>query len=311
MAIQFACHNCGTTVSAPAELSGKKARCPHCQAVQIVPAVPQRLAVGRAPSAPKQRNYTPLIVGAIAMVALAVVGVSVFIIMQNRAARNATPVAVNPGDEPARLPAPTPPAVATPAPQPTPTPAVPTPTPTPAVTPTPAPTLPVAVTPAPTPSPSPTPTEPEVKPVHPAAPTIVAPGGLNNPVAYLEVVMSAKRFAFRQSSEIRLKDIKKNIDLYAAQNDERYPASTDELVKKNYISADLLKSPANPSRTYVYISGLSANSPRNHILAYDPCQYGPDTVLALHVGGDVVILTPDGLRTALKNQKAKDSEIPK
>ena len=41
MATRFACASCGKSVEAPDELAGRKARCPHCQAVQVVPGSPR------------------------------------------------------------------------------------------------------------------------------------------------------------------------------------------------------------------------------------------------------------------------------
>lgn len=309
MSIQFSCLNCGTVVRAPDTAGDKKVRCPHCQAVQMVPAA-SRQVLGRAPTAKRKVNYTPYIVAAIAVVGLLAIGFGVYVILQRTASRNG----VQQADMDEQRASSTSPAIVIPAAGPGSAPAV---APAAGRSPATVPASSVAVAPAALPAPGTAPSPagsaaaPEIRPVASPGPAIVAPGGAYNPMSYLEVVIEAKRFAARKMSEVRLKEIKKAVDIYAMQEEEHFPASLDELVKKNIMPADMAKTPGNTARTYVYITGLGVSSPKESILVYDPCQYGPDRVLALRVSGDVVELTPDGLRAALKNQKAKDSEIPK
>lgn len=308
MAIRFACGSCGQSVIAPDELTGRKARCPHCQAVQVVPSAAPKQApariLGSAPVAATPKSHTNLLVAGIAGVGVltAVIAV-IFFLTRGR------PAPVEPSGSSGRVSTPALPGDAT-----TPAPITQGPAATHAATPTPA-----AVPPSTAPGPAtqiaspatPQPSGPSGPiPVAPYAPGIVSPGGLNNPAAYLEVVLNAKEISAMRISKANLAQVKASLDAYAQMNDEKFPATVKELIDSGAVSA-LPASPGDKNKTFIYVSGQGPKSPKTNILMYDPHPYGRTRIVALQVDGTIDQFNIEDIKKALTAQGAKPEEMPK
>ena len=187
MATRFACASCGKSVEAPDELAGRKARCPHCQAVQVVPGSPRpKIPARMLASAPGPRvvksHANQFAGGLMAAVALGAVIAVMYFLNPKSVAPAAGPqqaglIASGSGAPPDPTPTPraTPVATATPAMAPYITP-IPGSAPTTASAPAAGPTTQIASPSAPQPT---TPAGPT--PVAPYTPVVVAPGGNANP----------------------------------------------------------------------------------------------------------------------------------
>ena len=90
---------------------------------------------------------------------------------------------------------------------------------------------------------------------------------------YVPVVLRSGEIAKSKVSMSNLDSISKAIALYRASNDDKYPASLDELVSQGLVPPQMLVSPVDRETKYVYVPGAKPNSPGDRIVVYDPVSY--------------------------------------
>ncbi len=315
MTIEFSCSNaaCGKTIKVPDSAAGKRARCPHCQAVQAVPAGAGEIPFADAdhdlfpkPASPRpaarkaaapaparnyfevprpdaKRMYPPskrwMVVLAVVVVALATVGVIIAMVMKNPGKTG------KPGES----------TVATAngsAGNPT-AGAQGNPTAGSQVN----PTAGAAGTP---PSANPTPTPGQ----H------VDPPFIGSNTNYLGALMAAKNTAGLVDAKTQLVEMSKVIARHALMNDEKFPQSLKELVP-NEMSDVFLHAPFHKECPAVYISSQSQRSPADNVLIYYTYAYGNRWMAYVTVGGRADHADKQHLTDMLTAQGAKPEEMPK
>lgn len=309
MAIRFSCPACSQSASAPDSAAGKKARCPYCQAVVTVPAAslppppapeancnsrPAARAIYTAPpELAKPPNMRIYVVGGMAGLALVAVIIAVWFMVNSGHSRE-TIASNDDGSAATGQPAPASPAPrfapAVPAASPRPSgPAVRVPT---AIPSPPRRAVATPVTPAPTPAATP-------RPIPVATPVSVIPQ-----IEYVHVVLEARKLARFTASEANLRRIHQAIQQHEISNSS-FPSDLSE------VGLEDLRSPNDNSRKYVYITGQKPGVNLKNILAYDPSPYRNVAMAILRVDGTVEGVHLNDLKDALKNQKAKEGEMPK
>jgi hypothetical protein len=137
----------------------------------------------------------------------------------------------------------------------------------------------------------------------PASAPASAPDTINPAEAYgeyLQTVFRARKQAETLADKVALTVVGKDLTMYAAGHDGKFPATLAELGQR-----DLLHAPGPDGQPYQYVPGQRDSSPRNNILAYEKHPVHSGKVLALRVSGTVDLLTPADLDRALAQTKKK------
>ncbi|MHC4248421.1 MAG: DUF4190 domain-containing protein [Planctomycetota bacterium] len=120
----------------------------------------------------------------------------------------------------------------------------------------------------------------------------------------LPALSSARERARRSKCSSNAKQITYGLMLYSGDNDERFPASLDEL-RPDYISdREIFVCPSNPDGGYVYVKGLSASDSPECVLVYDAAgnHDGAGRNVAF-IGGHVQWMTEPQFTEALARTK--------
>jgi len=120
-------------------------------------------------------------------------------------------------------------------------------------------------------------------------------------------MVTARELARFKTSKEQLATAWKNIQIYAAGAEDKYPTTAAD------VFGAALTSPGDPNLKYVYVTGQGPSSPKTNILAYDPYLYGNPHVktVVLLADGAVTDIYIGDVRKQLADQKAKPDEMPK
>jgi len=119
--------------------------------------------------------------------------------------------------------------------------------------------------------------------------------------SYVKTVRDSRDYAEAVVSKVDLVSIYKSMQVYAAENDGKYPPTPEELGRAAALPENYLFYPTQPfePHLYIYLPGQDQSMPKSNVLIYEATLRPDGKCLVLRLGGQVELLLYAAVQDAI------------
>ena len=121
--------------------------------------------------------------------------------------------------------------------------------------------------------------------------------------SYTEHLIDSREVARKTVERANLAGIHRAMKQFAMMNEDKFPASKDQLASECGVPRDIFADESPTGTGIEYIPSQNDRMPKSNILLYEPEPRRDGTSQVLRLGGQVEMLTPEQLKTALEQTR--------